>query len=91
MFNHCTTIVQELRLENPEKQGRVLGNQLLMGTIALRPFVTYCVAFCELLRLNPQPYKNFKCHPTKTDSLIESAPSFGRTLDTEIFCLAHTS
>ena len=56
MLNYCATIAQLLRnscaSKNPEKQGELLANQLFMGTIAL-PFVNYCVAFYELLRLFP--------------------------------------
>ena len=43
-----STIAQELRLETLKKQGKVLGNQLWMGTIALS-FVNYCGTIASLL------------------------------------------
>ena len=52
MFNYGATSAQELRLETLKKQGKVLGSQLFMGTIAL-PFVNSCVTIAQLLRLFP--------------------------------------
>ena len=46
--NYCAIVAPV----NSEKQEKVPGNQLLMGTIAL-PFVNYCVTIAQLLHLFP--------------------------------------
>ena len=43
MFNYCAIVAPQ----NPEKQGEVVGNQLLMGTIGFR-FVKYCATIASL-------------------------------------------
>ena len=58
-----------------KKKGDLLGNQLFMGTIAL-PFVNYCVAFCELLRLFPWPLLLRPQYPSyKSRLLLSSFPN----------------